>query len=84
MANEELEKWYEWTAVRDEEPEQPDEYFITWRGNYRQTPTPRFISICEWDGEQWDTGDIEKVGYRNIEVIAWMHLPQAYSGEVDD
>ena len=58
-------------------PEKQDEYYITWTGVLGGKRTKPFVYIIEWNG-MWLTHEIARMGYTDIEVIAWMPLPEAY------
>ena len=57
-----------------------EEYLITWTGTLNGYPTRPFIEIAEYDGT-WIVNHIEDRGYKDIEVTAWMPLPEPYKGE---
>lgn len=56
------------------------EYIITWTGTLNGYPTKPFLEIAEFNSG-WDVHHIEKRGYRDVEVTAWMPLPEPYKGE---
>ena len=63
-----------------EDPEFWGEYFITWRGKIGGVKMGPFIEIAEFDSG-WDVRHIEQRGYSDIEVLAWMPLPETYKGD---
>ncbi|MBR4406038.1 MAG: DUF551 domain-containing protein [Bacteroidaceae bacterium] len=75
----------DWIPTEERLPEEEGEYLITWTGTLAHTHTWHFIRVVEYikyrDGFYWDTDDIYDYGYRDVEVIAWMPLPEPYKGE---
>ena len=62
--------------ITDEFPEEHDMYLVTWTsktsGDYRWLDLLEFFPDDEdGEGEGWAIYDIEKMGYKDIEVIAW-------------
>ena len=78
-----------WIPVSERLPEEYGEYLITWTTSQSERP---FIGISEgedtleYDHEhnrfkfEWLLDDYIKA-YPNVEVIAWMPLPEPYKGE---
>ncbi len=60
-----------------DDPDEPGEYYITWTAELNGKETRPFIEIAEYTGE-WLVSHIEKLGYMNVRVRAWMRLPDAY------
>lgn len=81
-----------WIPVSERLPEEYGEYLITWTTSQSKRP---FIGISEgeetleYDHEhnrfkfKWLLDDYIKV-YPNVEVIAWMPLPEPYKAESED
>lgn len=81
-----------WISVSERLPEEYGEYLITWTTSSSKKP---FISICEceetlvYDYEhnrfkvEWLFDDYIK-DYPDVEVIAWMPLPDPYKAESEE
>ena len=81
-----------WVPVSERLPEEYGEYLITWTTSTSKKP---FISICEceetlvYDHEhnrfkvEWLLDDYIK-GYPDIEVVAYMPLPEPYKAESEE
>lgn len=79
----------DWIPCNDRLPEAYGEYLITWTTSQSKRP---FIAICEgeitgeYDHEnnrfkfEWLLDDYIKA-YPDVEVIAWMPLPEPWGGE---
>ncbi|SFU57327.1 hypothetical protein [Butyrivibrio sp. INlla21] len=78
------EKTWHYCAAMEDLPKKHDEYLVTWTGYLGHKITKPLIAILEYSTfyDEWQTLEIEKLGYRNVIVHAWMTLPKAY-GEVD-
>lgn len=78
-----LNDYMEWVPCSEREPEKTDEYLITWQGNIGDS-TVRALEIAEYSFDfaksEWDVSEIEKRGYRNVEVLAWKELPSVWEG----
>jgi hypothetical protein len=78
-----LNDYMEWVPCSEREPEKTDEYLITWQGNIGDS-TVRALEIAEYSFDfaksEWDVYEIEKRGYRNVEVLAWKELPSVWEG----
>ena len=92
MAIEALEQEPKWIPVDERLPGEYGEYLITWTTSRSKKP---FIAISEgevtseYDHEnnrfrfEWLLDDYIKV-YPDIEVIAWMPLPEPYKAESEE
>lgn len=88
-------KEVDWIPCREGLPEKSGEYFVTWTAP--RLKGRRFIEIVEFtaphstydedgytivpgpdDEGEWETYDIN---YDGVEVLAWMVLPNLYTGE---
>ena len=65
------------------EPEENDEYLVTWIGYLGNKITKPMLSICEYN-DGWITEDIEEYGYNNVMIHAYMPLPEPYKGGDDE
>ena len=59
------------------------EYFVTWEA---KNSGSRFIEIAEYFmndyGDMvWDVSRMEKNGYHDIKIIAWMDMPKRWEGD---
>lgn len=61
-----------------------DLYFITWEGAWNGKKG-RWIEMAEYcqreddpDDCYWDISHIEKRGFKNVRIIAWMELPDKW------
>ena len=76
----------DWISVNDELPTEEGEYLITFTAKFGSTRTRPLIQICEWaeyKGEYYWSTDI--FDYSDIEVLAWMPLPEPYkAGDADE
>ena len=68
----------EWYRYNEEKPEEDEVYLITWTADAeyggKHKRTRRFIHLVEWYEDEWILTPIEKMGYKNIEVIAWAEV----------
>lgn len=74
----------DWMPYDEERPQSEGEYLTTWVaevGTHGKTFTG--MEILEYDGG-WETHDIEKRGFRNVRITAWMPLPEKYREEYFD
>lgn len=73
-----MDKWqvYDYRSDTYNDPPQQGEYLVTWVGWLGHKPV-KFLRIIEWN-DDWDITEIEKDGYRSVQIIAWMELPKAY------
>ena len=72
----------DWMPCDVELPESNDEYLVTWVGKIGMDGTFRGLEILEYDCDYgWITNEIETRGYYNVEVTAWMELPERYIEE---
>ncbi len=72
-----------WHDARTNPPVDQDEYLVNWTGElgFYTCKNKTFYEIIEWTPEDgWIVDDIEKVGFKNVEVVAWMRLPGRYDG----
>jgi hypothetical protein len=60
-------------------PEDFGGYLITFTAILGGRRSKRLIDISEYDGT-WDVAHIERYGYKDIKILAWMELPEAYKG----
>lgn len=70
----------EWIDVKKDEPQEDEAYLISWYGYLLDEKTRSYVEIAEYDGA-WLVDHIEKRGYKNIVVTAWMPLPDPYKEE---
>lgn len=72
----------EWISVETRIPDKQDEYLIRWRTSQSRNT---FVAICEFEltsnSGQWLLNDYIKQ-YKDVEVIAWMPVPEAYREDV--
>ena len=70
----------DWIEVEERLPEKNDIYLVTWTGTLGSKRTRPFIALVEYipEDNEWCTFEIEGHGYKNIEVIAWMPVPDPY------
>ena len=82
----------DWISCDDKLPEREDEYLVTWEGtigeNIRHTGMSiMYYDITKDDDDEeiryWDTEEVEGNGYRDVQVTAWMELPERYRGDED-
>ena len=66
--------------ITDEMPDKYGEYFITWVGELNGRQQKPCIEIAEYEPESgdWLVEHIEKRGWHNVKVTAWMELPDPY------
>ena len=65
----------EWYLNNEEKPEENEVYLITWTaGCSTGERTRRYIHLVEWYEDEWILDPIEKMGYKDIEVIAWAEV----------
>lgn len=68
-------------------PNEDDLYLITWEGtrNDRRERWIETAEYCMFYGDEyncyWDVKHIEKRGFKDVKVIAWMDLPNKWEGE---
>ena len=74
----------EWIDVKKEEPQEDEAYLISWYGYLLDAKTRSYVEIAEYDGAEWLVDHIEKRGYKNVVVTAWMPLPEPYKPESED
>lgn len=70
-------RYGKWILCEDELPEVDDEFLVTWTCKDCKRP---FLAMLEFSqGEGWI---IEKymLSYKDVKVVAWMPLPDAYKG----
>lgn len=70
----------DWMPCYEQQPERDDQYLVTWTAKIGRDSSVRFIYICEYSDGEWVTDEIAKMGYRDIEVVAWMELPEKWEG----
>lgn len=69
----------DWMPCFDEMPEYDEMYLVTWVGDIGKSGGKfRGIEMLEYYDGKWDTEKIEKRGYRNVRVTAWMELPEPW------
>ena len=76
----------EWIPCKSEMPRcEHDEYFVTWEAKFG-IHEKKFvgIEIIEFDGDDWIIKDIEKRGFFDVTVTAWMELPKPYEEDADE
>ena len=75
-----------WISIEDELPENEDVYLVTWTGELGRKTFGPFIELIDYFPatenykEEWCTGVLEKKGYKNIKILAWMPAPEPYKG----
>lgn len=71
-----------WISASDETPDKQDEYLIAWTGRLGTCDDwgRSFLEIAEYEPEtdEWDLEHIYGRGWTNVEVLAWMPLPDPY------
>jgi len=73
-----------WTDVNDEKPEKYGTYLVTWTGEILNKTQGPFIELIEYSpenyayDEKWCVYEIEKMGYKNVKIKAWMPAPEPY------
>ena len=74
-----------WIYTSDDLPDKQDEYLIAWKGKLGMTDSwsRPFYEIAEYEpmieflqGGEWDLEHIHKRGWTEVEVLAWMPLPE--------
>lgn len=65
-----------WIPVT-EEPIPDGEYFVTWTSDIQENP---IISIVCRYSEVWDCWELQALGHRDINILAYMPLPEPYKG----
>ena len=65
-----------WIPVT-EEPIPDGEYLVTWTSEIQEKPI--LSIICRYSGV-WDCWELQMLGHRNINVLAYMPLPEPYKG----
>ena len=73
----------DWQPISDGLLPDAGEYFVTWEA---KNSGSRFIEIAEYFmndyGDMvWDVSRMEKNGYHDIKIIAWMDMPKRWEGE---
>ena len=80
MAIEALEKPEpHWIPVT-EEPIPDGEYLVTWTSEIQEKPI--LSIICKYSGV-WDCWELQALGHQNINILAYMELPEPYKGVTD-
>ena len=67
-----------WIPVT-EEPIPDGEYLVTWTSEIQEKPI--LSIICRYSGV-WDCWELQLLGHHDINVLAYMELPEPYKGEV--
>ena len=72
----------DWQPISDGLLPDAGEYFVTWEA---KNSGSRFIEIAEYFmndyGDMvWDVSRMEKNGYHDIKIIAWMDMPVRWEG----
>lgn len=65
-----------WIPVT-EEPIPDGEYLVTWTSEIQEKPI--LSIICRYSGV-WDCWELQMLGHRDINVLAYMELPEPYKG----
>ena len=73
----------DWQPISDGLLPDAGEYFVTWEA---KNSGSRFIEIAEYFMNEygdmvWDVSRMEKNGYHDIKIIAWMDMPVRWEGE---
>jgi len=73
----------DWQPISDGLLPDAGEYFVTWEA---KNSGSRFIEIAEYFMNEygdmvWDVSRMEKNGYHDIKIIAWMDMPKRWEGE---
>ena len=76
-------RWYDWTLVTEDEPDEDDIYYVTWEDDHKH----RYVGLCEYDADdkRWMVEEMTQAhdGWtKSVEVVAWMACPEAYEDEV--
>ena len=58
-----------------EEPIPDGEYLVTWTSEIQEKPI--LSIICRYSGV-WDCWELQMLGHQNINVLAYMELPEPY------
>ena len=67
-----------WIPVT-EEPIPDGEYLVTWTSEIQEKPI--LSIICRYSGV-WDCWELQMLGHQDINVLAYMELPEAYKPTV--
>lgn len=72
-----LKRRTEWVPVKDMLPEDGEMCITAWVHQHRSCPYPHYYGLAIWDAteEKWD---IEETAKEDIDVLAWMPLPEPY------
>ena len=65
-----------WIPVT-EEPIPDGEYLVTWTSEIQEKPI--LSIICRYSGV-WDCWELQMLGHQDINVLAYMELPEPYKG----
>lgn len=65
-----------WIPVT-EEPIPDGEYLVTWTSEIQEKPI--LSIICRYSGV-WDCWELQMLGHHDINVLAYMKLPEPYKG----
>ena len=65
-----------WIPVT-EEPIPDGEYLVTWTSEIQEKPI--LSIICRYSGV-WDCWELQLLGHQDINVLAYMELPEPYKG----
>ena len=68
-----------WIPVT-EEPIPDGEYLVTWTSEIQEKPI--LSIICRYSGV-WDCWELQMLRHRDINVLAYMELPEPYKGVTD-
>ena len=71
-----LEALPHWIPVT-EEPIPDGEYLVTWTSEIQEKPI--LSIICRYSGV-WDCWELQMLGHQDINVLAYMPLPEPYKG----
>lgn len=77
----------DWQPISDGLLPDAGEYFVTWEGKSKTSGTAsRFIEIAEYFMNEygdmvWDVSRMEKNGYHDVKIIAWMDMPDRWEGD---
>lgn len=74
--NSEVQSEPHWIPVT-EEPIPDGEYLVTWTSEIQEKPI--LSIICRYSGV-WDCWELQLLGHQDINVLAYMELPEPYKG----
>jgi len=69
-------KMWEWIYTYDVLPSKSGVYLVTWTGKGDGVEERNFIELIEYTDEgEWDLSKLERKGYTDYRIIAWMDAP---------